>query len=45
VDAIVENWKEFDLPFIKERRFKGLRFWNLSHRSGPFAPKKGIDNL
>jgi hypothetical protein len=45
VDGIVENWKEFNLPFIKERRFNGLRFWNLSHRSRLIAPKKGIDNL
>jgi hypothetical protein len=45
VDVIVENWKEFNLAFIKERRFNGLRFWILIRRSSSIAPKKGIDNL
>jgi hypothetical protein len=45
VDVNVENWKELNLPFIKERRFNGLRFWILMERSRAIAPKKGIDNL
>jgi hypothetical protein len=43
VDVAVEKIERINLPFIKEQRINGLRFWILIHRSRPFAPKRGID--
>jgi hypothetical protein len=45
VDVAVEKWKRTIPPFIKRRRFNGLRFQFLMLRNHPIAPKKGIDNL
>jgi hypothetical protein len=45
VDVAVEKWKTINLPFIKQQRFNGLRFWFLVRRNWPIALKKGIDNL
>jgi hypothetical protein len=45
VDVAVEKWKEFNLPFIKQQVFNGLRFWILIHRNRPIALKTGIDSL
>ena len=45
VDVPVGKWKEFDLPFIKRQRFKGLRLRFLIHRNPPIALKTGVDNL
>lgn len=43
VYALVEKWKEFNLPFIKQQRFNGLRFRLLIHRNRPIALKTGVD--
>jgi hypothetical protein len=45
VNVPVEKREEFNLPFIKQQRFNGLRFGVLIPRSRSIAPKKGIDNF
>jgi len=41
----VEKGAEFNLPFIKQPRFNGLRFWFVLQGKRAIAPKRGIDNL
>ncbi len=42
VHVLVQKWGKINLPFIKQRRFNGLRYWVLIHRWRPIAPKRGM---
>ena len=45
VNVPVQKREEFNLPFIKQLRFNGLRFRVLIYRSRAIAPKWGVDNF